>query len=306
MKEIQRVAIIGLGAIGATYGKLLQDALPTRGLSIIMDEERQRRYSKEGLMVNGIPTAFQCASAASIGLCDLILVAVKYRQLAEAVEAIAPCVGPETRILSLLNGISTDEPLMKRYGKARVPYAITVGNDLQRLGNKVSYKNTGYIAFGYDGAVDESLYAIAVLLQRAQIPCEVTADIRHVQWRKYLINVTLNQFGAVLGATYGDLQKNSEMRILIRLVGEEVMTLAQACGVPLGEDDYTEFLNILAKLNPAGGTSMYQDMQAGRLTEVDIFAGEMMRLGQEKGIAVPYNTMLYHMVKALEEKKGNC
>lgn len=214
MKEIQKVAIIGLGAIGATYGNLLQNALPPNGLAVIMDEERQKRYAQEGLTVNGMPTAFQCGTAESIGPCDLILVAVKYRQLAEAIEVIAPCVGPETRILSLLNGISTDEPLMKRYGNTRVPYAITVGNDLQRQGNEVSYKNTGYIAFCYDGTVDESLQSIAVLLQRAQIPCEVTPDIRHVQWKKYLINVTLNQFGAVLGATYGDLQNNSELHIL--------------------------------------------------------------------------------------------
>ncbi len=303
MQKIRRVALIGLGAMGATYGKFLHDYLGREGFSVIMDEARKEKYYREGLTVNGVSTDFRCAEAEETGLCDLVLVTVKYAQLSQAAAAIAPCVGEDTLILSLLNGISTERLLQVLYGEKRVPYAVTIANDLQRRGNVVTYQNTGRVAFGYQGRVTEKLLAIQELFRSSGIPCEATADIRRLQWMKFLINVNLNQIGAVLAATYGDFQQNFHLQKLLDLVGHEVISLANACGVDLNETDFQEFLRILNHLDSEGGTSMYQDMQAGRLTEVDIFAGEIMRLGAEKGMAIPYNTMLYHMVRALEIKK---
>jgi len=303
MRKMQKVALIGLGAMGATYGKLLHDYLGRERFAVIMDEDRKKHYCLYGMTVNETATDFRCAAAEEVGVCDLILVTVKYAQLSQAAAAIAPCVGTDTIILSLLNGINTEELLQKTYGEKRVPYAITIANDLQRQGNAVTYKNTGRVAFGYQGKMTDDILAIKELLDLAGISCEATEDIRRLQWMKFLINVNLNQIGAVLSATYGDFQQNSHLQKLLDLVGHEVIGFANACGVDLREEDFQEFLRILDTLDSNGGTSMYQDMQAGRLTEVDIFAGEIMRLGAEKGIAVPYNTMLYHMIKALEIKR---
>lgn len=84
---------------------------------------------------------------------------------------------------------------------------------------------------------------------------------------------------------------------------QEVITLAKALEINLSEADIEDWRDILQTLSPEGKTSMLQDIEAGRPTEVDVFAGKVVALGRELGIATPVNAALLHAIRVLERRK---
>jgi 2-dehydropantoate 2-reductase len=118
-----------------------------------------------------------------------------------------------------------------------------------------------------------------------------------------MINVGINQASAVLGAPYAVFQTSKEARGLMESAMREVIGLAQKAGVNLSEADISGFDPFLARLNPQGKTSMLQDVEAGRKTEVEMFAGRVIALGKQYDIPVPVNQMLFDKIKAIESQR---
>ena len=214
-------------------------------------------------------------------------------------------VGPETVIISVMNGIDSEEQVGAVYGRDKVLYCVSLGVDALREGNRVIYTAQGTLFFGE--AVNPAPTARVKLLQelfaRASIAYETPPDMKRVLWKKFMINAGINQASAVLGVTYGIFQTSEEARNLMESAMREVMGLAQKAGVHLTEDDIRGFDPILARLNPQGKTSMLQDVEAGRKTEVEMFAGRVIALGKLYNIPVPVNQMLFDRIKAIESKK---
>ena len=118
-----------------------------------------------------------------------------------------------------------------------------------------------------------------------------------------MINVGINQASAVLGAPYGVFQSSPDAMALMRMLMEEVIALAQITGIDLSAEDLDEWCRILAGLSPGGKTSMLQDMEAGRKTEVEIFAGKVVSLGLRHHVPTPVNAAVLRIIKVLENKK---
>jgi 2-dehydropantoate 2-reductase len=137
---------------------------------------------------------------------------------------------------------------------------------------------------------------------RAGLPHETPEDMPRALWWKFMINVGMNQASAVMGASYGVFRSSEDARALMRSLMEEVITLAKAKEVRLAAKDIEDWLAILPDLAPEGKTSMLQDMEAGRPTEVEMFAGKVMALGRELGIATPVNEALRHIIRVLDKK----
>ncbi|WP_455381576.1 ketopantoate reductase family protein, partial [Salinispira pacifica] len=124
-------------------------------------------------------------------------------------------------------------------------------------------------------------------------------------WWKFMINVGINQPSAILRATYGVFQKNEHARALMFSAMQEVVELSERAGIGLSERDLEDWQKTLGSLHPDGKTSMLQDVEAGRRTEVDLFAGAMISMGEQYGVPVPVNTALYRMLKTIESlEKG--
>jgi 2-dehydropantoate 2-reductase len=121
-----------------------------------------------------------------------------------------------------------------------------------------------------------------------------------VLWWKWMINVGVNQASVALGAPYGVFQESEDARALMDSAMREAIALARAAGVDLGEQDIADWHAILATLSPEGKTSMLQDVDAGRKTEVEIFGGKAVELGQQHGIPTPVNQALLHIIRVLE------
>jgi 2-dehydropantoate 2-reductase len=126
-------------------------------------------------------------------------------------------------------------------------------------------------------------------------------------WYKYMINVGANQTTAVLRLPYGAVQNNgnpdqiNEACQLVEKAMREVITVANAQGIDLNENDIANWYKTVNTLNPASYTSMCQDVLAGRKTEVEMFGLTMMELGKKLNIPVPVNEMLYLQLRTIEQ-----
>lgn len=116
-----------------------------------------------------------------------------------------------------------------------------------------------------------------------------------------MLNVGINQVSAVLRAPYGRFARPGYTRDLMADASREVIKIAQKAGIELSEDDIAKSIEIISTLSPDGKTSMFQDVEAGRKTEVEIFSGAVRELGKKYNVPTPVNDMLFRLIRAIEE-----
>ena len=235
---------------------------------------------------------------------DLILVAVKYLQLNDALKAIQNQVGPRTLILSLLNGITSEGIIGEAYGMDKVIYCVAQGMDAVKVENRLTYKNTGKLCFGppHGGPVPQKVQRVADFFRRMDIPFEVDEHMGKRMWGKFMLNVGVNQTVAVFGPDYGAIQREGPQRDTMIAAMREVIALSELEGVNLTEEDMQYWLRLLDTLDPGGKPSMRQDVEAKRLSEVALFAGAVLELAQKHGVSVPVNRMLYDSIMTIEAR----
>lgn len=294
---MSRIHVLGLGAVGAAYASRFVEA--GADLRVVADPARAQRYRDESTIVNGLAYRFTVLDDDLPS--DLVIVAVKHPQLAEAIELLRPCVGRDTIVLSLLNGIDSEDRLRAGLPGAHVPYAISVGIDAVRKGREVRYSSLGRILFGEATNTDPptaALSRVAAMLAQAGIPHLVPADMLHELWWKFLINVGANQVSALARAPYRVLQDRDQPARQVMIAAQrEVIAVANASGIALDASDLQRWLEVLDGLGPDNYTSMAQDALAGRPTEVDIFGGAVVELGRRTGLPVPVNATLHGLLK---------
>lgn len=301
--EMNNVALIGLGAIGVSFGQKIQEIYPNR-LTVIADEKRAARYRQQPFTVNRKPVTFHFETPEEAdGPADLLLVAVKHHHLSEALDSMAPWVGEHTVILSLMNGITSEEIIGQRFGMDKMLYGVCVGIDAVREGDATSYQTMGKIYYGEktNTVLSERVQAVKTLFDATDIPYEIPEDMLKAMWWKFMANVGINQPSAVLEANYGAFQTIPELKALMIDTMKEVLTLANVMGIKLTLEDIEKFHPIIDTFSPEGKTSMLQDIKAGRKTEVEMLAGTMMELGEKYGVTTPINRMLFDLIRIKEK-----
>jgi 2-dehydropantoate 2-reductase len=301
---IRDVAIIGAGALGAIYASLLYE-MDKKSVSFVASGERFERLRKSGVVVNGKTYPIKVVNSRDKSSpADLVIVAVKYHQLDEAIGEVSSRVGESTTIISVMNGIDSEERLGAVYGMDKVLYAIALGIDALREGNSVRYTTQGRILFGESLNGPEpspKVKRIQDLFDRAGIKYEVPPDMLAVMWFKFMVNVGINQASAVLRAPYGVFQTSSGAGDLMRSAMREVIAVAGKMKINLTESDIARFDPVLMSLSPAGKTSMLQDVEAGRKTEVEMLAGKLIELGEKYGVPTPVNRRLFQEIREIEK-----
>ncbi|OUN69020.1 hypothetical protein B5G12_11745 [Faecalibacterium sp. An58] len=295
VRPIRTSALIGLGALGILFGRKMP------GVQVIADSQRAARYTAHPATCNGQPCPFSYCSPSQGQPADLALVTVKATGLEQAIRDIAPFVGPHTVILSLLNGITSEERLEAAY-PGHTLWSVAIGMDANRVGRDLVFKAPGRIQFGErDGRITPRVAAVAQYFAACGIAGEPCTDILYKQWHKLMINVGLNQASAAFGMTYGDLAKDTPQRAKMLQAMQEVIRLANAEGVPLPPDDDVVWLaGAIPSFKPDNRPSMGQDIQARRPTEVEEFAGTVRRLSQKHGLPTPANDFFYQRIRAIE------
>jgi 2-dehydropantoate 2-reductase len=302
MQEIKRVAIQGAGAMGAVYASKFF-ASADFSTTLVARGERYERLKRDGLTVNETHIPVTVTHPDEVDSpADLILVALKQYHLPEAIHDLDRFVGPQTTIISVMNGLDSEDYLGSVFGMDKLLYCVAVGIDALREGSGVVYTKVGKLYFGeaVNNGSSPRVVRTQEAFERAGIPSEVPTDMMRTLWWKFMINVGVNQASAVLRAPYAVFQTQPDARFVMQTLMREVSALAEAAGIDLGEKDVQGWDGVLNTLSPTGKTSMLQDVEAGRKTEVEIFAGKVVALGEQYSVATPANRLFLHMLRTLE------
>lgn len=302
--EIRHVTIVGMGALGAMYGAILSETLGEAGVRFVADARRVERYRAEGITCNGKPCHFTyILDAEKNDPADLLVFAVKWNALPDAMETAKNQVGENTVILSVMNGISSEELIAARFGRERVLYSVAPGMDAVKLGNRLTYTQCGTLSIGIpktEPEKQEQLDTVVRFLDKTHLKFVVEEDIMRRMWSKFMLNVGVNQVLMVEEGNYGTVQHDGPAKDLMVAAMKEVQLLAGKRGYTLTDGDIADYLRMIATLAPEGMPSMRQDGLLRRPTEVEMFAGTVIRLAEACGVEVPVNRMLYKRVKKME------
>lgn len=281
-----KVRLIGAGAVGVVVAAKLNYV---SDFALIAKGERKDKY-EHGIFLNGERIDFKVLSPDEADKADLLIIAVKNFQLEGILDDIAPFVGDDTAIISLLNGIDAERILCERFGSEKVLYAFITDLSSNHSGvETVCFSNSGTIIFGEkDNSATSRMEKITNLFQEAGQRFVVPKDIMHEKWWKFMLNTCYNTLSAILDADYCAMCDNTSFVRAVRLVAKEVQIVAKAEGISITQDDIEEMIRRVGALTDHGKTSMLQDVQAARETENRYFAGAVSRLGKKHGIATPF------------------
>jgi 2-dehydropantoate 2-reductase len=300
---IKTIAVIGAGAMGASYASKFYE-MDKNCISLVATGDRYDRLKEKGLIVNGKHYFFNVIRPEEkMPPSDFIIVAVKHHHLEEAIRDITNRVGEDSLIVSIMNGIESEEQIAAAYGADKILYSVAVGIDAVRHANSITFSQQGKLFFGAANNLHltERVLRVQSLFNQAGIIYETPEDMIRILWWKFMINMGINQASAALGAPYSVFHNSQEARELMESAMREVITIAKAEGIHLFEEDIENWNSFLSTLSPQGKTSMLQDVEAKRKTEVEMFAGKVIELGKKHGIPTPINQTLYRVIKVIEQ-----
>jgi 2-dehydropantoate 2-reductase len=299
-----KMAVFGAGGVGAFFGGLL-----VRGGADVHFVARGAQLAalrSNGILIRSlrlgdvhVQRVHAESDAALIGPCDLVLVCVKAHQTPGILDDLAALVTPQTTLVTLQNGVESDEPLAARFGPERiVPGVVYVGATLEAPG-VVSHVAAGTIAVGIRRGGDASrLTAVAAALRQSGQPVKIVEDIQAERWLKLLWNASFNPVSAITERTPRDLVAvPSTRRLLVELM-REVIAVAAAQGIAIGPRAIDEQLSWTEQA-PAIRTSMMVDRRLGRAMEIDALVGVVVRQGAEFGVPTPYSQSMLGLLDAI-------
>ena len=303
---IRRIALVGLGALGIMYGDFFAEKLGTENVVFLADETRCRRYGAARVTCNGRTDHFRFMTPemyrTACGEADLLFFCVKGTALTTAINEVRPVIGPDTVIVSVLNGITSEDVIEDAQTAGTVVHSVAQAMDALRQGTAVTYSRIGELRIGITEASTRKTAALVRLedfFNRTDFAYQTETDILRRMWCKWMLNVGVNQTVAACAGTFKDVQHTGQERERMKAAMREVIAEAEKSGINLTEDDLNEYVAIIDTLSPDGMPSMRQDTLARRPTEVELFAGTVMRKARTLGIAVPVNEALYREITAL-------
>lgn len=304
--EIKRVSIVGMGALGILFGGFLTKKMGKENIEFIVDKNRIKKFKEMGLTSNGEPCDFNLVDEEEQGKpADLLIFAVKAVDLDSAIESAKNKVSDNTIIMSLLNGITSEEIIGKAYGMDKLVYAVAQGMDATKIGNEFTYSNMGQLCIGImddNDKMKEKLNGVVDLFDKIDLPYTLESDIKHRLWSKFMLNVGVNQVVMIYEGTYDTIQQPGQARELMKAAMKEVIPLANAEDVKVTEKDLEYYVSLVDTLDPKGMPSMRQDGLAGKETEVELFAGTVLKFGKKHNIPTPINQKIYNRVKEMEKE----
>ena len=316
-----RVCIYGAGAIGGWLGAALASAPPIANepatqVSVVARGATLAALQQHGLRVQQGETTRSVtvrasADPAALGEQDLVVIAVKAPALLEVARHIRPLIGPDTVVLTAMNGVPWW--FLEGFGGAHagmrlqavdptgeiaqaIPAAQVVGGvvhascSLNGPGHVRHHFGNGLIIGAPSGQTSERVQALAALLQRAGFAASVSAQIQKDVWYKLWGNMTVNPISAFTGATTDLILGDPLVRSFVSSVMLEARAIGAAIGIPI--DQQPEDRHAVTMKLGAFKTSMLQDVEAGRAVELDALVTAVRELAQITGIATPHTDAL--------------
>ena len=298
-----KIAVVGAGAVGGYFGGLLARG----GASVVMIGRAAfvEAVKKNGLFLDTLQFQETVRIEASTELnavlgAEIVLFCVKTTDNAATARALAPLLAPGALVLSMQNGVDNVEQIRAAAPIEALPSVVYVAASVPESG-RVKHAGRGDLVVGPE---NEKTKRIAALFSRAKVACRISENIDGELWTKLIWNCALNAVSALGRAKYGQIAASADARKVVETTVYEVLAVARAAGIHLPglEDPQTAMagaLKIATQLAEAF-SSTAQDLNRGKLTEIDSLNGYISRRGAELGVPTPVNHALYALVKLAE------
>jgi 2-dehydropantoate 2-reductase len=297
-----RILMVGAGAVGGYFGALLVRA--GVDLTFLVHPETHEAIQGKGLKIKSAEGDFEVrpktvTGAQEAGPVDLIILAVKCYDIDQALSDIKPALGEGTSVLTLQNGVDTEERVQAEIGADRVLAGVAYITSRKDAPGLIEHFRRGKITLGeISGRKTDRLLAVYNLFVQSGIPTHLSDDIRQSKWEKLCWNATFNPLSVILNDTVGAVLDSPELLEVVRSGAREVMSVASVLGIKLSERVVEETITASEPFRDYH-TSMYEDFNAGKETEIEYLNGHIVRLGKDKGVQTPVNLTLYALVKGL-------
>jgi len=313
MKEdAARILIAGCGALGSVFGAFLRRAgfdVTLLGRSEHLDAIERGGLHVDGLWGEHTLHGFRLAHRGGDldGIFDAAFIAVKSYDTRTMVETIIPHLAADGVIVSLQNGLGNVETIeavagAERSLAARVIFGAVVPHPGHvRVTVFADPTAIGALRAGTDARLDALARHWAQAIDTAGVPAIYSDRLPALLWAKVFYNAALNPLGALLGTHYGHLPERDDSRAIMDAVIDEAWMVARAEGVNLAWSDAAayrrEFYERLVPATYHHRSSMLQDLERGRRTEVDAINGAVWTRGVQRGIATPHNELLTRLMR---------
>lgn len=300
---VKNIGMVGAGSVGSMLISYLYQ-WDREHFYLLAKGERAKRLREKGVSVNECTMMPQVYSdpKQNVSL-DLLIIAVKTYSLDEVMEQIKDLIQKDTIILPLENGITATDRLKACFPENRVLYGIVLRTDAHRTGHKVYFTTSGemQIGYAYNRTIVPEVQEVYDALKETGINVRIYEDMRRTQWRKWMLNTGASQAAVEVGVECGYFEQVDEVMELMKLCMDEILELAKAEQVNVGEKDRDEILEMLKHYPPHKKMSMLQDLESGRPIEIEEYAGVVVQLGKKHGIPTPVNNTIYLAIKAREK-----
>lgn len=306
-----KISIIGSGAMGSLFGGMLCRA----GHDVVLYDvfrEHVEAIRRDGLAIeqagsSEVITVWPAATVdpADARGSDVMIVFVKSTVTEEACRQFAPLAGPGTIALTLQNGLGNEAILRRHFGVERTAAGVTSQGATFLGPGRIRHAGKGPTHMAMASGSHRKLVALATALAQAGFETHVESDVAGLVWSKLVINVGINALTALVNRPNGRLLDLEETRSLMADLVAEAVAVAKARGVALTYADPLATVYEVAKKTGANRSSMLQDFDRGRASEIDFMNGAIVREAAELGIPVPVNAAVTRLVKAIERFRAD-
>ena len=299
------IAVVGAGAIGCLFGARLHMG----GQRVLLVHHRRSvaaSIEKKGVSIKE-PSGKIVTSHINVRTRlsrddrpDLVLVAVKAYDTEEVGALLMKSVGRNVPVLTLQNGLGNVEALERHLGSDSIVSGVTTEAALSYGPGRVIHTGTGTTWLGeINGEISRRCLSVGKVFRAVGFATVVTNNVKGVIWSKAIVNSAINPVSAITRLRNGDLFKSPELREIGFKVISEGSRVARANGIILKPSPKRLLARVLA-LTWNNKSSMLQDIEAGRRTEIGQMNGYISRLGNRVGIGTPLNYLLTKLVLFLE------
>ncbi|MEM9357447.1 MAG: ketopantoate reductase family protein [Pseudomonadota bacterium] len=301
-----RIAIMGTGGMGGFYGGLL--AAQGRDVTFIARGAHLEAIRSKGLRLIGPETNIHIQPAqatdnpSTMAKVDVVLFCVKLYSAEPAAELIRPIIGPDTMVISLMNGVDGPDRIGKALGNQHAIGGAAFASAKIDEPGVVSYrKGPDRLLFGErDGSKSERALAFVEQCQGCPFTIELSEDIESTLWSKFVMLATNAGMTTLARQPVGVVYKDPDIAPVAKALMQEVYEVGRAKGVAIPEDIVERSLEIIKTFSDDMYASTYHDLMAGRSLEIASFSGLVSKLGRELGVPTPHHDTVYACLKPYE------
>ncbi|HET6450677.1 MAG TPA: 2-dehydropantoate 2-reductase [Spirochaetia bacterium] len=301
-----KICIIGSGAMGSLFGGRLSLAGFDTTLYDIF-REHVERVASDGLAIEDAATGEVTVARPSASTdpgaargADVLIIFVKSTSTEQAAAAFAPLAGPNTVVLTLQNGLGNEAVISSHFGPGRTAAGVTSQGATFLGPGRIRHAGRGPTHICMSDGRNEKLAPLCAALQKAGFETHVSADVASLVWSKLVINVGINALTAITGQVNGRLVESEETRAIMADLVHEAVVVARARGIALTPEDPLPGVYDVARRTGANRSSMLQDFDRHRPSEIEVMNGAVVREAARAGIAVPVNETITRVIRALE------